>query len=287
MAPRTSGISARDPNSWWMCSTWVKTRRISIMKKNLAFRYANTEPTASGSAMSSDFEHKGSTRRHCPWQTSRTAHTSPLFCSARAHPPPPPLPLANEQNGPHEPPFLQRAGARRARIECMVHLRGRQRRHVDGDEGVAGVAVVLAGAGGQALDGGVGHVDGVGDSGGGGISPRRGGGRGGRGGRARATVLAITVAAASACAAVAANTVTLSAMPSEKLRPRQPLVATPRTGWSACSSNWPSVVSMPLSRQSKRARSANKPTRAVWPGARCSAMSPPLLIQARSMPGRS
>src|SRR6218665_50846 len=35
--------------------------------------------------MSSDFEHKGSTRRHCPWQTSRTAHTSPLFCSARAH----------------------------------------------------------------------------------------------------------------------------------------------------------------------------------------------------------
>src|SRR6218665_1466242 len=239
MAPRTSGISARDPNSWWMCSTWVKTRRISIMKKNLAFRYANTEPTASGSAMSSDFEHKGSTRRHCPWQTSRTAHTSPLFCSARAHPPPPPLPLANEQNGPHEPPFLQRAGARRARIECMVHLRGRQRRHVDGDEGVAEVAVVLAGAGGQALDGGVGHVDGVRDHGGGGLSLRR------------------------------------------------PLVATPRTGWSACSSNWPSVVSMPLSRQSKRARSANKPTRAVWPGARCSAMSPPLLIQARSMPGRS
>jgi hypothetical protein len=104
----------------------------------------------------------------------------------------------------------------------------------------------------------------------------------------KSTALAITVAAASACAAVAASTVTLSAMPSEKLRPRQPLVATPRTGWSACSSNWPSVVRMPLlSRQSKRAMSANTPTRADWPGARCSAMSPPLLIQARSMPGRS
>ena len=40
--------------------------------------------------------------------------------------------------------------------------------------------------------------------------------------------LAMTVAAASAWAAVSAKTVTASAMPSEKLRPRQPLVATPR-----------------------------------------------------------
>ncbi len=47
------------------------------------------------------------------------------------------------------------------------------------------------------------------------------------------TALATTVAAASAIAAVAASTVTLSAMPSEWLRPRQPLVATPRTGSSA------------------------------------------------------
>ena len=46
----------------------------------------------------------------------------------------------------------------------------------------------------------------------------------------RSTALAITVAAASAIAAVSASTVTASAMPSEKLRPRQPLVAIPRIG---------------------------------------------------------
>ncbi|MCY1359690.1 hypothetical protein D9M69_462760 [compost metagenome] len=59
----------------------------------------------------------------------------------------------------------------------MVHLRGRQRRHVDGDEGVAEVAVVLAGTCGLALDEGIGHIDGVGDHGGGGIGLRRGGGQ--------------------------------------------------------------------------------------------------------------
>ena len=45
----------------------------------------------------------------------------------------------------------------------------------------------------------------------------------------RSTALATSVAAASARAADAARTVTASAMPSEKLRPRQPDVATPRT----------------------------------------------------------
>ena len=40
----------------------------------------------------------------------------------------------------------------------------------------------------------------------------------------------MSVAAASATAAEEASTVTASAMPSEKLRPRQPEVATPRTG---------------------------------------------------------
>ncbi len=44
------------------------------------------------------------------------------------------------------------------------------------------------------------------------------------------TAFATMVAAASACAAVWANTVTLSAIPIDWLRPRQPLVATPRTG---------------------------------------------------------
>ena len=44
----------------------------------------------------------------------------------------------------------------------------------------------------------------------------------------RSTALAISVAAASASAPVRASTVTASAMPSEKERPRQPLVATPR-----------------------------------------------------------
>ena len=49
----------------------------------------------------------------------------------------------------------------------------------------------------------------------------------------RSTALAISVAAASASAPVRASTVTASAMPSEKERPRQPLVAMPRTPSSA------------------------------------------------------
>jgi len=44
------------------------------------------------------------------------------------------------------------------------------------------------------------------------------------------TALAMIVAAASATAARSASTVTASAIPREKLRPRQPLVAIPRTG---------------------------------------------------------
>src|SRR6218665_941601 len=110
--------------------------------------------------MSSDFEHKGSTRRHCPWQTSRTAHTSPLFCSARAHAAPASSAWCTCAGASGGPP-TGTGGGRGGRVE--------------GEEGVAEVAVVLAGAGGQALDGGVGHVDGVGDHGGGGISLRRGG----------------------------------------------------------------------------------------------------------------
>ena len=59
----------------------------------------------------------------------------------------------------------------------------------------------------------------------------------------------------------AASTVTLSAMPSERLRPRQPLVATPRTGMSACTSKSASGASVArLARgTSKRARSAHRP----------------------------
>ena len=46
----------------------------------------------------------------------------------------------------------------------------------------------------------------------------------------RSTALAMIVAAASAAAARSASTVTASAIPREKLRPRHPLVAIPRTG---------------------------------------------------------
>ena len=48
----------------------------------------------------------------------------------------------------------------------------------------------------------------------------------------RSTALAMTVAAASATLACPASTVTASAMPREKDRPRHPLVAMPRTGSS-------------------------------------------------------
>ena len=80
----------------------------------------------------------------------------------------------------------------------------------------------------------------------------------------------MTVAAASAWVAVAASTVTASAMPSEWLRPRQPLVATPRTGSLA----W--TVKPPSRAVRRFAMSATTPTRHCAPGARCSAMSPPL-----------
>jgi len=75
--------------------------------------------------------------------------------------------------------------------------------------------------------------------------------------------------------------VTLSAMPSEKLRPRQPDVAMPRTGDAA------SIAKRPSSGDAKRAidGSAQTPTTNDSPGARWSAMSPPLLTAARAMPG--
>ena len=55
------------------------------------------------------------------------------------------------------------------------------------------------------------------------------------------TRLATKVAAASAAAPVSASTVTESAIPSEKLRPRQPEVAIPRIGEEAPMPKRPSI----------------------------------------------
>ncbi len=79
------------------------------------------------------------------------------------------------------------------------------------------------------------------------------------------------VAAASAIAALSASTVTLSAMPSEKLRPRQPEVAMPRTGDEAVDAE--AAVELPAARGSVTRPTS---TSTVSP-ARCKAMSPPLL----------
>jgi hypothetical protein len=84
-------------------------------------------------------------------------------------------------------------------------------------------------------------------------------------GWARSTAFATIVAAASAIAAVRATTVTASAIPSEKLRPRQPEVAIPRTGSveaTVTRSTPPETASAQVSRS---------------PGESHSAMSPPLL----------
>jgi len=81
--------------------------------------------------------------------------------------------------------------------------------------------------------------------------------------------LAMMVAAASACDAVFASTVTASAMPSEKLRPWRPEVATPRMGSSA------STV-MVCIRPCRSGRSI-EPTANRSPAVRCSAMSPPVV----------
>ena len=85
----------------------------------------------------------------------------------------------------------------------------------------------------------------------------------------RSTALPISVAAASAIAAEDARTVTASATPSEKLRPRQPDVATPRARSRA------RTVAQP-NRLGRSGRST-MPIESVSRGARCSAMSPPLL----------
>ena len=97
------------------------------------------------------------------------------------------------------------------------------------------------------------------------------------------TALATIVAAASARAALVASTVTLSAMPSEKLRPRQPEVAMPRTGDAAA------IVKRPSSGKpaTPRRGSAQTPTSNDVPGVSRKAMSPPLLIEARAMRGSS
>ena len=83
-------------------------------------------------------------------------------------------------------------------------------------------------------------------------------------GESTSTALATIVAAASAADALVARIVTLSAMPSEKLRPRQPEVATPRTGERA------STAKRPASGAPARASagSATTPTSNALPGAR-------------------
>ena len=86
------------------------------------------------------------------------------------------------------------------------------------------------------------------------------------------TALAMMVAAASASAARPASTVTASAIPREKLRPDQPEVAMPPT---------PSAGPSRASASARPPdRSAHSPTRNDAPGARYSAMSPPLLTWA-------
>mgnify|MGYP001072572984 CR=1 FL=1 len=70
---------------------------------------------------------------------------------------------------------------------------------------------------------------------------------------------ATMVAAASASAALRARTVALSAMPRLKLRPRQPLVATPRTGSAAATSKSPSNAAR--APRCARPRPATTPTR--------------------------
>ena len=81
------------------------------------------------------------------------------------------------------------------------------------------------------------------------------------------------VAAASACEAVAARIVTASAMPSEKLRPRQPLVAIPPTPSAELSTALPNR----LGRSGRSTRPMLKHSAAAE---RCSAMSPPLFTYA-------
>src|SRR5690606_8413351 len=92
----------------------------------------------------------------------------------------------------------------------------------------------------------------------------------------RSTALATMVAAASASAAVAARIVTASAMPSEWLRPRQPLVAMPPMRSAAESSITPA--------NRPKWQWSWIPTRQCSSPRRCSAMSPPLLTTARESP---
>ena len=87
------------------------------------------------------------------------------------------------------------------------------------------------------------------------------------------------VAAASAAAAPSASTVTASAIPREKLRPRHPLVATPRTGSEACK------VVVPNS--DGRSGRSTIPTTNVSPALRCRAISPPSFTYARARLGSS
>src|SRR6185437_2973289 len=75
------------------------------------------------------------------------------------------------------------------------------------------------------------------------------------------TALAISVAAASAAAPFCASTVTLSAIPRLKLRPRQPLVAMPRIGDEASNSIVPSSSTCGDPLRATQSMSATTPTR--------------------------
>ncbi len=83
----------------------------------------------------------------------------------------------------------------------------------------------------------------------------------------------MTVAAASASAALRASTVTASAMPREKERPRQPLVAMPQRYRAV--GEGASIRIKPSGRA--RASDGTTPMSSGWPGVTSMAMSPPLL----------
>ena len=106
----------------------------------------------------------------------------------------------------------------------------------------------------------------------------------------RRPALAITVAAASAVGRGARRARSRCRQcRGEKLRPRQPLVATPRTGMPASSVEVGRRAHDRPTAAQLEAREIGEHADAVLRGlrSRCSAMSPPLLIHARSMPSRA
>jgi hypothetical protein len=185
MAPRRSGCAARGPPSWWMSSTCVKTRRISIRLMVILF--------------SNYYTNSDSARHSCGrGRLAARARGSPLTA------------LTCQERGKHLPVPLQRARHRQAALKCLACTRS---------AGRGGTSTVTR-------NGGPGRCC---------RAPRRrAGAQSVSAGDPRRPRSQSPVAAASAPAASAASTVTLSAMPSDRLRPRQPLVATPRTGSRRC-----------------------------------------------------